>query len=146
MRILSRCLGTAAVAVVLVVHPVAGAQTPVAFETSLGTVAPPGPRLSGPCELSVAPGTDAVAVLDAAVAAGCIGTYSGSSDPQFGFFVECIDGVCGTAATYWAFVVNDAPSPVGASAYAAAPGDEVEFSYQQWATCLTPAGCDPIPR
>lgn len=122
--------------------PASAADVAVGFQVSAGTAAPPGVPLSD-CAVSVPSGANGVAVLDAAEAKGCIDSYSGSNT-EFGYFLECVNGICGTAVTYWALYLDDTFSNVGLSSYEARAGDEVEVSYQTWLACQTPLGCDPV--
>lgn len=87
------------------------------------------------CTVSVASGADGLAVLDAATTAGCISGYE-TADFGWGEFVNCIDGVCGTDATYWRMTENGAYTLYGVSDFVADAGDELGFSYTQWATCV----------
>lgn len=87
------------------------------------------------CAVSVANGADGLAVLAAATTAGCISGYE-TADFGWGEFVNCIDGVCGTDATYWRMTENGAYTVYGVSDFVADAGDELGFSYTQWATCL----------
>lgn len=98
------------------------------------------------CALTVDHGDDGVAVLDAAVAAGCIDSYETSEDPNWGTFLECIDQICGAPAeamriTYWRMSVDGQMTSYGIDGYEAADGDVLGFSYSTWGTCLTPIGC-----
>lgn len=149
MRKLSRVITAALLTASVVVGPFGGpasaADVAVHFQVSVGTAAPPAVPISE-CSVSVPAGADGVAVLDAAEREGCIDSYQGSNDPQFGFFLECVNGICGTPATYWAFYENNTLSNTGLSFYEAQSGDEVEVSYQTWLPCLTPVGCDPVPH
>lgn len=87
------------------------------------------------CEVAVPVGSNGGDVLDAAVGAGCISSWS-YTDFGFGRFVDCIDGVCGTAATFWEFSVNGVSASFGIDDYHAAPGDVVGFNYVEWVVPL----------
>lgn len=149
MRKLSRIITAALLTTSVVVGPLGGpasaADVAVHFQVSVGTAAPPAVPISE-CSVSVPAGADGVAVLDAAEREGCIDSYEGSNDPQFGFFLECVNGLCETPVTYWAFYENNDLASYGLGSFTAEAGDEVEVSYQTWLPCLTPAGCDPVPH
>jgi hypothetical protein len=120
-----------------VATPARAASVSVSFGVSLVGYAPTGAA----CPLTVPAGSDGVAVLDAAVDAGCITSYRSHSSPPFGEFVDCIDEVCGAPAeamflTYWKYWLNGAPASSGVSFYSAEAGDELVFSYSTWAGCL----------
>lgn len=87
------------------------------------------------CSVNVASGANGLAVLQAATSAGCISSYE-TADFGWGEFVNCIDGVCGTDATYWRMTENSVYTVYGVSDFVADAGDELGFSYTQWATCL----------
>lgn len=88
------------------------------------------------CDVTVPEGSDAAAVLDAAVASDCISEWSWSSFEGFGRYVTSIDHLPGLVATYWAFYVNGAYADVGIDAYSAREGDTVRFNYEQWVVAL----------
>src|SRR5688572_22547505 len=92
-----------------VASPARAADVEVAFGLAAGAYAPTGAL----CSVGVPAGADGVAVLDAAVEAGCILSYQAETHPQFGAFVTCINEVCGAPAealgiTYWKFFVDGA--------------------------------------
>lgn len=87
------------------------------------------------CVVQVSPDADGIAVLEAAKDASCIDGYE-TDDFGFGEFVRCIDGICGTDATYWRMTLNGAYTLYGVSDYQASDDDVLGFSYTQWATCL----------
>ena len=87
------------------------------------------------CAVSVASGADGLDVLQAATTSGCISGYE-TQNFGFGEFVTCIDGICGTDATYWRMTENGTYTTYGVSDFSADSGDELGFSYTQWATCL----------
>ena len=117
----------------LVASP-AGATTNVNVHFELSNVAPTplgtGPNTTKACDVSVLAGADGVAVLDAAVASGCIASYHVI---WFGTeaFVDCINGTCSTFPVQdWGMYVDEHLTSYGASDYRAVDGDELEFSYQ----------------
>lgn len=87
------------------------------------------------CDLAVPTGADGLAVLESAKASGCIQSYEVVEYPGFGFFLNCIDTVCGgadplpVACWYWALHLNGAPTEYGLDGYRAASGDVVTFLY-----------------
>lgn len=97
------------------------------------------------CPVTVAPGANGLAVLDAAVASGCptVLSYEASSSP-YGAFINCIDGLCGqtvlsaptypvNVGTYWGFYVNGSYSQVGVEGYSAHDLDVLLFDYEAYA-------------
>ncbi len=95
------------------------------------------------CDVEVpaeADGIDGIDVLDAAVASGCIDSYDKEEYAPYGYFVTCINDICGqfavAAGTYWALSENGAPSSTGASGLDLEDGDTIGFSYAAW----TPLG------
>lgn len=114
----------------------AGASAAVTLRVSLGdrSVA------KAVCSVAVAEGADGVAVLDAAVAGGCIKSYK-IEDFGWGDYLACVDGVCEQPGTYWAMYENRVYTSYGIREFYADPGDELWFNYEQYITCLTPLGC-----
>lgn len=89
------------------------------------------------CDVVVLAGSDAAAVLDAAVESGCLLSWSGTQY-SFGRFVDCIDEVCGNGAaifagTYWSLSVNGEEASYGVDGYQAVHGDVIGFDYQTYA-------------
>lgn len=122
----------------------AHAAVTVTFGLSAGTYAPTGAA----CALSVPAGADGLAVLDAAKAKGCIASYKAVGPGQFGYYIACINEVCGDEtsgmyATYWGMYENGVATGYGVSDFRAAPGDDLTFAYTTWAGCLLPTGCLP---
>lgn len=88
------------------------------------------------CDVAVPEGATAHAVLDAAVAQGCLLRWTSQEYPGYGAYVDCIDLVCGTPATYWAFFTNGEYAALGIDAYVVQDGDVLGFDHQQWAVPL----------
>jgi hypothetical protein len=88
------------------------------------------------CEVAVPAGSNAGAVLDAAVDQGCLLRWTSQEYPGFGRYVDCIDLLCGAVATYWAFYANGGYSDVGIDAYPVAEADVLRFNYEQWVVIL----------
>ncbi len=72
-------------------------------------------------------------VLDAmrAFAASSSFTFTGRDYPSLGFFVESINGKESTGGYNWMLYVDGTQSPKGASQEMVAPGDAVEWRYEQ---------------
>lgn len=140
MHRLRAAVVTAAVSAVAVlggaVTPAQAQDVTVKFGVSAGYWAPTGAI----CPVSVAPGADGVAVLNAALAKGCITSYDTVS---FGGkpFLSCLDGVCQQAdglVTFWAmFDSSPVPAEYGLAEFRADEGDELVFAYTNFAV-LTP--------
>lgn len=113
----------------------------VNFGISAGAYAPTGVA----CPVSVAAGANGLAVLDAAVAKGCIRSYKAETY-SFGAFVSCINEVCGAPPaalylTYWEMSENGkCTEDYGVSGFRADDGDELTFAYTTWAKFLA-VGC-----
>lgn len=121
--------------------PVHAADVTVTFGVSAGRYAPTGAA----CALSVPAGSDGVAVLDAAVARGCLVSYDTVTYPGFGTFVTCLNEVCGNdttagVGTYWNMYDNAVSTPYGVDGFTADPGDELVFTYRTY--CFA-AVCPP---
>jgi hypothetical protein len=137
-------IGVALVASAFAAAPAHAATVPVTFGISAVTYAP----TAALCELSVPAGADGLVVLDAAVDAGCITSYHAQGPTQFGYFVDCINEICGETATgmyltYWGMYENGVTTTYGVSDFRAAAGDELTFAYTTWAGCVAPTGCLP---
>lgn len=122
--------------------PAQAANVTVTFGVSAGAYAPTGAA----CPLSVAPGSDGLAILAAAVASGCLLSYDTVTYPGFGTFVTCLDEVCGdstagSVGTYWNMYDNGASAPYGVDGFSAGDGDDLTFAYQPY--CFV-AGCPPL--
>lgn len=117
------------------------ASTTVTLEISLADPSAPSVKT---CDVAIATPTTGAAVLDAAVAQGCISSWEAQEYPGYGRYVTCIDGVCAVLGTYWGYLINDetACGGVDNTPYQACAelqnGDRIEFSYQQWLTFLVP--------
>ena len=126
----------ASVAALAVGVPAQAADVTVNFGLSAGTYLPTGAL----CPVSVPAGSDGVAVLDAAVDAGCIVSYQTESF-GFGDFVSCINEICGlfqetpaaSVGTYWGFYVDGEAALYGVNDYVSANGSEVVFTYEPFA-------------
>lgn len=135
----------AAMAAVGIAMPARADNVTVQFGLSAGTYVPTG----GACEVSVAKDADGVAVLDAAVANRCIVSYHKQQFGSMGYYIDCIDEVCGDSAsgmyvTYWAMYEDGvAPQDHGVSGFRSAEGKELTFAFTSWAPCLAPTGCLP---
>ena len=131
--------GVAALAIMVgTVAPARAANVSVQLALGAGHYAPTGAA----CAVSVPSGADGVAVLDAAVAQKCIISYH---TVQFGSgtFVDCINEVCGDAATgffltYWALYWDGVAAPAGVDAFRAGTQGELGFSYVTWLNCALP--------
>jgi hypothetical protein len=89
------------------------------------------------CDVVVPAGSNGGALLDAAVAQGCILSWTADSFPGFGRYVTCMDHVvCGQVATYWALYYNGGYSDVGIDALALQQGDTLGLDYTQWVVVL----------
>lgn len=88
------------------------------------------------CDVVVAEGASVADVLDRAAASGCISSWESASYPGFGRYVTCLDGICETPATYWAFYVGGGYSLTGIDATPARDGETYQFTYEQWAVQL----------
>lgn len=89
------------------------------------------------CEVVVPEGAPAAAALDAAVANGCLSSWS-YTEYNFDRFVDCIDGVCGQTAaifvgTFWEIQHNGASASVGVLGLSLADGDTLGFDYRDYA-------------
>jgi hypothetical protein len=94
------------------------------------------------CTLSVPTGANGIAVLDAAVAKGCIASYH-TQHTSLGDFVDCIDGVCGDTATgayltYWALYWDGTAASAGVDDFRAGTEHDLSFSYVTWVNCVSP--------
>lgn len=96
-----------------------------------------------PCPVSVPAGADGAALLDAAVASGCILSWS-AVEYSFGSFVTCINDVCshdageyaapaaGLEGTFWALSENLHLTSYGIDGVRADEGDVVGFTYEDY--------------
>ncbi|HVL47803.1 MAG TPA: hypothetical protein VM889_04530 [Candidatus Thermoplasmatota archaeon] len=108
------------------------------------------------CDVVVRKGSDGGVILDAAVAAGCLESWTWCRDAGNGRFVTSLDGrygdgrhdangdPCpsvfapgkgvGTGLTlvFWSIHLNGEPAASGIDGYAAAEGDVYEFEYTTW--------------
>lgn len=129
----------ALVAIALPAH--AASDVTVHFSVGYGYHLLPAPTA---CDVVVADGATVDAVLDAAVAEGCIGGYAydefGSGDAT-DRFVTCIttqtelcgnDLGLGLEGTFWAFYVDGVAAPAGTSTTHVHQGTSVGFTYSDW--------------
>lgn len=109
-----------------------------------------GQALADRCQLTLPAGADGVAVLDAAVAAGCIDGYTLT---PFGndVFLECVDGagpkpeictVCPPpflACAYWALYYDGFYASEGLRGFHAGEERELGLSFEAFPASLVPA-------
>jgi hypothetical protein len=131
-------LGLMAVAAALIVGLVAPAHAAnvtvlvsVAYTRAAGAQQVPGAL----CPVTVAQDADGVVVLNAAKAAGCISSFSTSTFPGIGVFLDCISDVCGIEDPdevywYWGIHLNIAPTTYGVDGYRAKDADHLLFLYE----------------
>lgn len=50
--------------------------------------------------------------------------------PEWGAFIESIDGVANTNETFWMYYINGTEAPVGVSLYRITESVEIEFRYE----------------
>lgn len=50
--------------------------------------------------------------------------------PEWGAFIESIEGVANTDETFWMYYINGSEAPVGVSLYRITESVEIEFRYQ----------------
>lgn len=129
-------------ALLLGAAPLANAQddlVTVRLEVGAGNHFLPGALAS--CDVSVPAGANVGDVLDAAVATGCIDSWTAIEYPGFGRFVDCINDVCSENVldlnlfgTFWAFYVDDVSASQGIDATFVEAGATYEFTYADWYT------------
>lgn len=117
----------------------AAADVTVLLKVSAGTYLAPGEV----CPVHVAAGSDGNVVLDAAVKAGCITSWSGTRY-SFGTFLDCVDGLCGHNAgeaaaplqdsdgTYWETSYGTHTASCALECYQATDLDVFGVTYQDW--------------
>lgn len=108
----------------LAVTPAHAANVTVKFGYSLNKLVPP--RL---CPVSVPAGSNGIKVLQAAKAKACIVSYKITTYPGLGSFVQCINGICGTCATYWGMFENGKYTSYGVDGFKSNWGDRLTFTY-----------------
>ena len=84
------------------------------------------------CEVAVPEGSNGIAVLDAAVQAGCITSYETAEFEGFGRYITCVDGLCqvaGGLVAYWALFFDDEFAQTGIEGFEAAVGREIELTF-----------------
>ncbi|MFH0805034.1 MAG: DUF4430 domain-containing protein [Patescibacteria group bacterium] len=115
--------------VAVAVSPLSGRVAGVAVEKARVTV----DRADGntlTIEFEVAPGMTALQALEQA--ASVYGLTLQTKQFDFGTLVEGIGGiVSGQEGKYWTLYVNGQMAPTGADATAVAPGDRIEFKFEQ---------------
>ncbi len=84
------------------------------------------------CHVAVAPGANGGAVLDAAVASGCLLEWNHDSFDGFGRYVTSIDYIASAFATYWALYEDGQYANVGIDGMSFADGDTLRLNYEQW--------------
>ncbi len=97
------------------------------------------------CGVTVPAESDGFDVLDAAIASGCIDSYSAVDYGGYGRFLTCVDEICGVdaptwaipvpilyAGTTWAFTIDDTFATVGLDSYQVAAGDEIGLTYTHY--------------
>ncbi len=122
----------AAAALAVVPAPAHAVNVTVGFGISVGTHLPTGQF----CPVDVPAGANGLAVMDAAVAAGCIESYETEVYP-FGAYVRCINRVCAAPPealflTYWHMYENGVSTSYGVSDFVASSGDQLVFAYTTW--------------
>jgi hypothetical protein len=111
----------------------AAAATTVHLDVNLAVAAP-----LASCDVGVPDGANGLAVLDAAVAAGCIDSYDSATFPGLGEKVTCIDDLCETPdatlnALTWVIYVDGRAADLGVSSLTfPAHGSRLAFSYEPW--------------
>lgn len=84
------------------------------------------------CAVTVPGGSNVGDLLDAAVAQGCIDSWTYDEFPGFGRFVTSIDGIPAAVVTYWAFYVDGAYAQNGIDTTTVEDGHTYTFNYEQW--------------
>lgn len=120
----------------LALLPLAGADGTVTVHLVVDTFV--GAPALASCDVDVPAGADGAAVLDAAVANGCILEWTAGSYPGLGRYVTSIDHVSEELGTYWSFVVDGEYASYGIDLYHAEQGSTIRFAYDQYATYLLP--------
>ena len=88
------------------------------------------------CVETVLAGSTVAQLLDAAVASGCIDSWTYAEYPGFGRYVTSIDGIPEAVATYWAFYIDGAYAQTGIDVTLVEDGHTYTFDYEQWAVQL----------
>ncbi|HET6404253.1 MAG TPA: DUF4430 domain-containing protein [Candidatus Thermoplasmatota archaeon] len=117
--------------VLLPALPAAGADAPVTvtLQVAGGHPAAPGWR---DCDVSVPASANVGAVLDAAVASGCILEWSYESSSGWGRYITSIDHVAALLPTYWAFYIDGEYASTGIDSTTVSEGATYRFVYEQW--------------
>lgn len=95
------------------------------------------------CSVSVPDQSPGLAVLDAAKAKGCIGSYQALTFGAGKHYISCIDDICQQGAglaTFWRMTVNDAYACYGVDDFRSTNGKTLAFGYVPSATFVL----DPI--
>lgn len=111
--------------------PAALADDGVTVRLLVNAGAPPLPAWRD-CDVHVPAGADGGALLDQAVADGCILEWSAAEFPGFGRYVSSIDHVTEALATFWALRVDGTLTDYGIDLYQATQGHVVQFTYEEW--------------
>ncbi len=131
----------AAASVLLPVLPAAAGGVTVVFSAQYGSGTAVAGRPATACPVTVDEGSNGLAVLDAAAAAGCIRSYKVVVYPGLGDFVDCIDRVCtgpgatGPLCSFWAMTENGVLTDYGVDGFHADQGDVLSFTYAPYGTC-----------
>lgn len=109
--------------------PVSRAQQPSAAPSAQPTAVDAGSTRTSYTIPVLASGT----VLDAmrAFASSSAFSFTGRDYPTLGFFVESINGMAAAHGSNWMLYVNGKQSSKGASSATVAPGDTVEWRYEE---------------
>jgi hypothetical protein len=97
------------------------------------------------CTVTVPADADGIAVLDAAVASGCIGSYHAQQFPGLGHFVDAIDGVTDGEddvglCEFWSYSENGVPAlDHGVDGFRASDGSSIEFVLEPYSAAAL--GC-----
>jgi hypothetical protein len=133
MRKLALLVLTVCINLVVVARPAAADTVTVHLDVDVATAVP-----MADCDVVVTSGANGLAVLDQAVADGCIDGYQTRTFTGLGEKVTCIDDVCETPdetlnALTWIVYVDGAQSELGVSSLSfPTHGTTLGFSYEAW--------------
>lgn len=133
MRKLALFVLTVSIAFAVAARPAAAGTTTVHLDVDLATAVP-----LADCDVVVPVGANGIAVLDQAVADGCIDSYDTVTFAGFGEKVTCIDDVCETPeetlnALTWIVYTDGEQSDLGVSSMSfPTHGSTLGFSYEAW--------------
>ncbi len=107
----------------------------IGYPTASSVATTASPSASGRTDTVSVPVLKQEMVTDAmqAYASSSAFTYSGKEYPSLGFFVESINGKNNAGGYYWTLYIDGTLSELGASSARVAPGQSVEWRYQQGA-------------